>query len=81
MMKDIDTLESQSAALMELGRRFNSGEITRARRDQRLMELLRFASMRRTRSREFRIMPQLAVTFYFIEAVTAAPAERSVHHV
>ncbi|HYO91654.1 MAG TPA: hypothetical protein VEQ40_08460 [Pyrinomonadaceae bacterium] len=80
MMKDIDTLESQSAAILELGRRFNSGEITRARRDQRLLEL-RFASMRRARSREFRITPPPPVTFYFIEAVTPTPAERSVHHV
>lgn len=80
MMKDIDTLESQSAAVLELGRRFNAGDISRARRDQRLLEL-HWPSMRRARSREFRLMPQPAVTFYFIEAVTPAPVERSVRHV
>jgi len=79
MMKDIDTLESQSTAVLELGRRFNAGDISRARRDQRLLEL-RFASMRRTRSREFRLTPPSPVTFYFIEAVSPAPAERSMHH-
>lgn len=79
MMKDIDPLESQSAAIIELGRRFQSGDISRARRDQRLHEL-RFASMRRTRSREFRLTPPPPVTFYFIEAVSPAPTERSMHH-
>ncbi len=79
MMKDIDTLEPQSAAVMELGRRFNAGDISRTRRDQRLLEL-GFTSMRRARSRAVHITPQPPITFFFIEAVTPVPAERSQHH-
>jgi hypothetical protein len=79
MMKDIDTLESQSAAVMELGRRFHAGDISRAKRDQRLLEL-GFTSMRRARSRAVHITPEPPITFYFIETVPPAPAERSQHH-
>lgn len=78
-MKGQDSMETQSTAVMELSRRFNAGDISRARRDQRLLEL-RFASMRRTRSREFSIVTPPPVTFFFIEAVSPAPAERRLQH-
>jgi hypothetical protein len=79
MMKDIDTLESHSAAVLELGRRFNVSDISRTQRDQRLHEL-RFTSMRRARSRELSLNAPPPVTFYFIEAVSPASAERSLQH-
>ncbi len=76
-----DTGEPQSAAVIELGRCFHAGDISRARRDQRLLEL-RFASLRRTRSREFQLVSAPPVTFYCIEDVTpTAVNERSLHHV
>jgi hypothetical protein len=74
MMKveSIETVEPLSSAILELSRRFEAGEISRERRDARLVELnKRRPSSRRRRARSLSLTLPAPVTFYSLDEAAA----------
>lgn len=77
-MMETDNIEPLDVAIRELGRRYNSCEISRQRRDARLCELSsKRVELRRHRSRSLCIHTPPPVTFLSIEE--AAPALQHSH--
>ena len=67
----IEAIEPLPAAIRELGRRYAAGEISRERRDARLVELnKRRPALRRKRARSLRLTIPPPVTFLSIEQIT-----------
>lgn len=68
MTQDVEAREPLNAAVMEVARRFASGEITRERRDARIAELRGLQPRLRRRSTRRPPDPQAPpVTFYSID--------------
>ncbi|HZH33004.1 MAG TPA: hypothetical protein VEY11_19710 [Pyrinomonadaceae bacterium] len=68
----IESIEPLHVAIRELGRRYASGEITRERRDARLVELnKRRTAARRRRARSLSLTLAAPVTFYSLDEARA----------
>ncbi|MDQ1592973.1 MAG: hypothetical protein QOG71_3600 [Pyrinomonadaceae bacterium] len=71
-VKAIEAIEPLHIAILELGRRYASGEITRERRDARLVELnKRRPTTRRRRTRSLGLAIPAPVTFYSLNEARA----------
>lgn len=69
--ESIEAIEPLHSAILELGRRYSAGEITRERRDARLVELnKRQPTLRRKRARSLCLTIPAPVTFLSIEQIT-----------
>ncbi len=66
-----ESIEPLHATILELGRRYAAGEITRERRDDRLVGLNQpQPTLRRKRARSLRLTIPAPVTFLSIEQIT-----------
>jgi hypothetical protein len=71
-VESIESIEPVPVAIRELGRRYAAGEITRERRDARLVELnKRRPAARRKRARSLSLTAPAPVTFYSLDEAAA----------
>lgn len=72
IIESIEAIEPLHVAILELGRRYAAGEITRERRDARLVELnKRRPTSRRKRARSLCLTTPAPVTFYSLDEAAA----------
>lgn len=71
MMK-VESIEPLPVAIRELGQRYAAGQITRERRDARLVELnKRQPTLRRKRARSLCLSAPAPIQFYSLDEATA----------
>jgi hypothetical protein len=72
MIDTIESIEPLPVAIRELGQRYAAGQITRERRDARLVELhKRQPTLRRKRARSLSLTTPAPVQFYSLDEARA----------
>lgn len=71
-VESIESIEPLFSSFLELGRRYSAGEITRERRDARLVELnKRQPTLRRKRARSLSVTIPAPIIFYSLDEAHA----------